>query len=170
MKAILAGAVMLAAVPLAAEGQQADRARYHVAATVGRTDYDLSVVGQADVYSGRVGVELSRVFGLEGHVGYAAVEEDGGTSKLYTPEAQARVRWPVGRFGPYVGAGAGMIVADSYDPEVANDADVTFSAAGGMTADLGKRVLVLGEVRVRGVGARLTGATGDLNVGVGYRF
>lgn len=170
MKALLAGALMLVATPMAAQAQWTEQGRFHVAATAGRTDYDMSVVGQANVYSGRVGVQLSRLFGVEAHVGYAGVEEDGGTSKLYTPEAQVRVRWPIGLFSPYLGAGAGFIVADSYDPEVENDTEVTFSTAGGVTADLGRRLLLLGEVRLRGVGARMTGATGDVNVGVGYRF
>lgn len=170
MKAMLMGAMLLATVPAGAGAQEAPAGRFHVAATAGWTDYDLSIVGQGKVYSGRIGVQLSPLFGVEGHVGYAAVEEDGGTSKLYTPEAQVRVGWPLGRLSPYLGAGAGMIVADSYDPEVENDAEVTFSTAAGVTAELGRRLLVLGEVRLRGVGARMTGATGDLNVGVGYRF
>lgn len=170
MKAVLTGAMMLALVPTGAAAQQTGPGSVHVAATIGRTDYDMAIVAQANVYSGRAGVRLNRSLSLEGHVGYAAVEEDAGTSRLYMPEAQIQARVPLGRFSPFVGAGAGMIVAESYDRRIPTDSDVTFSAAGGATADVTRRMLLLGEVRVRGVGSRMTGATGDLNVGLGYRF
>ena len=171
MKAVLTAVAVLAVLPAAAAAQQLGTGPVRVAATIGRMDYDMSVVGQANVFSGRLGVRLGSVLGLEAYGGYAAVEEeDLGTTRLYMPEAQIQARWPLGRISPFVGAGAGLIVAESYDPAIGTDSEVTFSAAGGLTADVGSRMLLLGDVRLRGVGPRMAGATGDLNVGVGFRF
>jgi hypothetical protein len=164
----LAAIALFAASP--ATAQHIDQGRFHIAATIGHTEYDLAGVGSSNVYSARGGVRLNRILGVEGLLGYTSVAEDGGNTSLYLPEAQLQARWPLGRVSPFVGGGVGMIVADSFDDAIKTDSDVTFSSAAGVELGVGAGVMLIGEVRVRGVGTRFAGSTGDFNIAVGYRF
>jgi hypothetical protein len=171
MKGTLAlAAAMLVATAASASAQQMNPARFHVAATVGFTEYDLAAVGHANIYSARAGMRLNPVVGIEALMGYTSLETDSGDAELYFPEAQVQFRWPGWRVSPFVGAGAGVVVADSRNPWIATDTDVTFSTAGGLMVDLAGGVILISEVRVRGIGTRLSGSTGDFNLAVGYRF
>lgn len=170
MKCFPLAALIVAIAPLSAVAQQPDLPRMQLAATIGQTEYDFSDVGTATVFGGRAGFWLNRLVGIEAQLGRASLDPNAGNAALYFPEAQLQLRWPVWRVTPYLGAGAGAIIADSRDPQIATESEISFSASGGIGAELASRVMVIAEARLRGAGTRFTGSTGDLNVGLGYRF
>src|SRR5262245_27880836 len=76
----------------------------------GISEYDLSGVDQANITAIRFGYDIGPVLGVEMGMSAADLQLQFGDARLYLPEVQLQARLPLGRFAPYVGAGAGLSV------------------------------------------------------------
>jgi hypothetical protein len=141
--------------------------RYGASLVAGVSQYDLSGTGTTAVLGMRLDAELRRWLVAEAALGFFRPEEQVGERMRYTlPEAQLQVQWPGRVVRPYLGAGGGYLLADG-----SRGRQGTASASGGARVALpGARVDARGELRVRGVGSRFSGAAAEWVVGLGYRF
>lgn len=137
----------------------------------GSLEYDLSGVATVRHFAARAEVPLGRMILAEGSLGYsrfgAGPEEH---TPVITPEAQLHVQWPLGRLAPYLGAGAGALVAFESEAQTEGDAELALSAAGGVRVQLVDRLGARAELRVRGVGTRFAGSTSEWTAGLSWRL
>jgi hypothetical protein len=146
------------------------RAQTSISVYRGTSEYDLSGVDSAPTTAVRAARHLSSLLVLEAGLSYVELREQFGRSNLYLPEAQLQLQWPLGRFAPYVGVGAGLGIDAPEDREFSNDTDATFSVGGGLRVDLPYRLLLAGDARIRTFGTRFTGTGAEASLGVGFRF
>jgi hypothetical protein len=162
-------AVLAAAVPALARAQRADVVgRPAVSVGGGVFQYDLSGTGTVPMLAARVELPLARYALVEGGVVAARPErQSAGRETFVAPEAQLQLQLPLGRFAPYLGAGAGAALRSGGGR---TDSDLTVSGAGGVRAWLTDRTGLRGELRVRGIGTRFTGSAAEWTLGVSRRF
>lgn len=161
---------LIAAIIVSGPAMAQDPIPMEASLNAGVAEYDLSGVDTAPLLALRGGAFLSRHLSLEGSFGYAAVDQQFGQSRLYLPELQAQLSWPLGRVAPYLGMGGGAAIDAAEDPEIGTDTDATFSASIGMRVGLPARVGVRAEVRARAIGTDFTASGGELTAGMAYRF
>lgn len=160
--------LLLAAAALTpAQAQTAPAVSVHA----GNLEYDLSGVTTVRHFAVRGEVPLAPMILMEGSLGYsrfgAGPEEH---TPVITPEAQLHLQWPLGRVAPYLGAGAGALVAFASEVQPARDAELSLSAAGGVRIQLVDRLGARAELRVRGVGTRFEGSTSEWTAGLSWRL
>jgi len=162
-------AVLAVGAPAAARAQRADAPRRPaVSVSAGAFQYDLSGTGTVPMLATRLELPLARYALVEGGVAAARPgRQFAGPETFVAPEAQLQVQLPLGRFAPYLGAGAGAALRSAGGR---TDGDLTVSGAGGVRAWLTDRVGLRGELRVRGIGTGFTGSAAEWTLGVSRRF
>jgi hypothetical protein len=146
----LAAAAGLAVALAAPVHAQAQMGRPAVSAHYGAFHYDLAGTGSASHLAARVELPFSRMMVGQASLGHARVGEPGDRVTLLTPEVQAHLRWPVGRVAPFVGLGAGALIALEGEGQSERETLMSFSVAGGLRGRLTERLGAVGELRVRG--------------------
>ncbi len=123
---------------------------------------------------------VSELSVAEAAIGYGQPAQDFGRSHFVVMEGQYQVRWPLDRFAPYAGMGAGLIVdsptgggqvvpEEGVDPSSTSWAP-TFALGAGARAWLDERTRVMTDIRWRGIGADFRDSSFELTFGLGWRW
>lgn len=157
-------ALIFALFASSATAQRAERA---VALVGGVSQFDLSGTGTTGVLGLRGELSAKRWLMLEAGLTAFRPDEQFGLQRTYAiPEIQVQAQVPGRSFRPYVGLGAGSLIAGG-----ASDARRAFSAAAGTRIVIPETHFnVRAELRVRGVGESFSGTIAEWTVGSGYRF
>jgi hypothetical protein len=169
-----AGTMAVAPEPLEGGMRTATLAPRRGAITIeaagGRTEYDLSGVGNRNFGALRARVHVLPWLAVEPGLVHMRYRDQfwpaAGRWSLWLPEVQAQAELPFGRVRPYVGAGGGAVFA-SLDSERVTDA--TLSVAGGARVELGAGWGVGSELRVRALDP-FHGTMADLGVSLSRRI
>jgi hypothetical protein len=151
----------LVAMPLHA--QRAPATRSAIAVTAGKTDYDLSGTGTRNLLAVRVQLPITQYFRIEAGMTYMNHRVFDSLPVLLhvtMPELQLQAAFPVGRFAPYLGIGAGTAMRSLEGNRLF---DLTVSAGGGVQLRLGNGWGVGGELRLRAIDP-WTNSTADWGV------
>jgi hypothetical protein len=135
----------------------------------GMTHYDFEQSGSAPFFSFLTNYVLSDLSAAEFGIGYARPEQPWGHSDLWVLDGQFQLRWPVGRFTPFVGMGAGIALDRPVgDVEVARRTDATFTIGAGVRAWLDDRTRVRTDLRYRGIGPTFDRTAFEWTIGLGW--
>jgi hypothetical protein len=118
-----------------------------------RTDYVVSDLSVAD-------------FAL----GYGQADQDFGRSHFMLAEGQYQVRWPLDRFAPFAGMGAGIVADSPMDDELGTTWSPTFSLGAGVRAWIDETLRVRTDLRLRGIGADFGQSSLEWTFGLGWRW
>jgi hypothetical protein len=165
VRSFVFSALLLALLGTPALAQQTSVSIYR-----GTSEYDLSGVDQATSTAVRLSRDLNSWIVVEGGLSFVELQQQFGHSKLYMPEMLIQLQLPIGRFAPYVGAGAGLGIDVPENNQFSTDTDPTFLAGAGLRVDLPFNLLLGVDGRIRGFTTRFTGSGAEASVGVGFRF
>jgi hypothetical protein len=157
-----AALLLLATGPLAA--QQGGGPPSETALLAGPSSYDLSGTGTSFAANLSSTVRLAgRVLLFSPNFGYFTYRTQFGNRRHFLfPEAGLQLQVPMGRFRPYLGAGAGAGIDTRGGP---SQLDFTLHAAAGFRLRVRSDWGVRGEVRVRPVDP-FHGHTADFGLGI----
>ncbi len=153
-----------------AAGAQRAPARATTASIVGGvSQWDLSGTGTSPFVGVRIDRELNSVFlGEAGVTAMRPAEQFGERVTYLFPEVQLQAQLPFRVVRPYLGVGGGYGLASSRGE---HSTEGTVAGAGGVRILVPNSSTTLrAELRIRGVGTGLTGATAEWTLGVGHRF
>ena len=158
-------------VGTAAPGAAQDPSSARVTIAGGVTEFDIAGSGTAPVFAVRADLGIARWLVIEPSLSYAPVDQDFGDSRLFLPEIQAQLQWPLGPIAPYLGVGAGYLIEVPEDDDVERDNESTFSGAAGLRVDVTERVGARGELRLRATSIDdFSGTLADWTAGLSYRL
>jgi hypothetical protein len=103
-------------------------------------------------------------------VGYGQPEQDFGRSHFMLAEGQYQIRWPVHRFAPYAGMGAGVVADSPMTDELETRWSPTFSVGAGVRAWVDDTLRVRTDLRWRGIGADFGQTSMEWTFGMGWRW
>lgn len=154
--------LVLAAGPMAA--QQGGGPPSETALLAGPSSYDLSGTGTSFAANLSSTVRLAgRVLLFSPNFGYFTYRTQFGSRRHFLfPEAGFQLQAPMGRFRPYLGAGAGVGIDTQGGP---SQLDFTLHAAAGFRLRVRGDWGVRGELRVRSVDP-FHGNTADFGIGI----
>lgn len=161
-RSITVALLLLATGHLAA--QQGGGPPSETALLAGPSSYDLSGTGTAFAASLSSTVHLAgRVLLLSPNFGYFTYRTQFGSRRHFLfPEAGLQLQAPMGRFRPYLGAGAGAGIDTQGGP---SQLDFTLHAAAGFRLRVRNEWGLRGELRVRSVDP-FHGNTADFGIGI----
>ena len=147
--------------------------RPSVSLSAGAFQYDVSGNRPAPMLAARGELPLSRHFLLEGGVTAARADRRvNGITTFFAPEAQLQAQLPLAGVwvAPYVGAGVGAAFDRRNGPLGPTQRDLTVSAATGVRYWLTEQRGLRAELRLRGIGSRLTGTAAEYTLGSSWRL
>lgn len=165
---ILALAAVLAHA--AAVSAQTPERRLTLSLGGGVGEYDLSGVDSAPLIAVRSAWTISRLFLTEGSFLYVPLDQQFGRSRLYVPEAQLQIRWPLPHVQPYLGAGVGVAIDVPRSNALSTDRELTLSGALGARTAFPGRVGLQVDLRVRGIGSSFEGSGAEATAGLTVRI
>ena len=137
----------------------------------GVAQYDLSGTGTEGFFGLRLDLPMSEyVFAEPGFVYMSYRSQGGDLIRHLTAEVQVQGSYPLGRWRPYLGAGAGGFFDLRKQRGGAELVRPTFSGAGGTRVDLTGALGARAELRVRGVGKGFNGTIAEWSAGLSWSF
>lgn len=162
-------ALALAAPRAGAQGQEIPPPA--LALVAGAFQYDLSGTGTEPFVALRLDLPMSEHVIAEPNLGYVSYTTQGGDPiRHLTAEVQLQGSWPIGRWRPYLGAGAGGFLDLRKQRDGGEFARATVSAAAGMRVDLLAQLGARAELRVRGIGEGFSGSAAEWSAGISRSF
>lgn len=181
--AILACGLALATRPASAqsvpEPVPAPHYRHAAGLVAGVSQFDLSGTGTTALVGARLETELQSWLVAEGALGFFRPQEQFPGRSTYTiPEVQLQVQYPGRVVRPYLGLGGGYVFASAgRETQIAGPGNiepgtqVTGSGAVGLRVAIPDQpLLMLTELRVRGIGQSFSGSTAEWTIGLVRRF
>jgi len=136
----------------------------------GLFNFDLSGTGNAPSVFMSVDGEMTEHWIAEGGLTVAFPDQQFDRTKFLIPEGQVQYQWPIGRFSPFVGGGAGIAIDVRDDRFGENRTDLALSGGGGVRISISDSIGVRGEFRLRGFGTHFSGSAAELRGGLFIRF
>jgi hypothetical protein len=166
----LAVAAALTASAAAAGHAQDDPMTLTSSINAGFMSHSLNGSGTNPFFAFRTDYVVSELSVAEFALGYGQPEQDFGRSHFVLAEGQYQIRWPMGRFAPYAGMGAGIIRDSPIDAEPGATWHATFAAGAGVRAWLDPRTRVRTALRLRGIGADFGARSLEWTFGIGWSW
>lgn len=169
--AVIAAFMVSAPLFVSSHGVAQDAAGPVLSLSAGVSQWDLSGTGTTSMLALRGTMPLSSIVLVEaGFLVMRPEQQFGERTTFVVPEAQLQLQWPLGRFAPYLGIGAGAALDFASEQAGGLDSDLTISGAGGLRLNLTDQWGAQTELRARGIGTGFEGATAEYTVGLMWRW
>jgi hypothetical protein len=174
--AMVGAVVALVALPGASPAGPADLAGQDMVMTsttsinAGIMAHRLEGSGSNPFFALRTDYVVSDLSVADFAVGYGQPEQDFGRSHFMLAEGQYQIRWPVHRFAPYAGMGAGVVADSPMTDELETRWSPTFSVGAGVRAWVDDTLRVRTDLRWRGIGADFGQTSMEWTFGMGWRW
>jgi hypothetical protein len=173
-RAAITAGLLLVAGTTASSAQTTSTSGPTISVHAGVFDYDLNGVGTVRHFAARGELPVNSYVFVEASLGYSrpGPRPEERTTVLI-PEVQAQLQYPFGRVAPYLGVGAGSLMALAGDAQDKFDAALSLSTAAGARVRLAERLGARAELRVRSVemnGNIFAGATAELTAGLSWHL
>lgn len=165
----LAAGATLALLPAGGRAQEIPPPA--IALVAGVSQYDLSGTGTVGFASLRLDLPMATWLYAEPGFGTMRYVSQGGERiRHLAAEVQLQGSWPLGRFHPYLGAGAGGFFDLRKQRGGAQFVEPSVSGAGGLRVTLPHGLGVRAELRVRAIGKRFGASMAEWGAGVSKSF
>lgn len=166
-----AGALLVMGV-VASHAQTRGPSGPTISVHAGVSDYDLSVLATVSHFAVRGDLPIGSYVLMEASLGYSrpGPRPEERTTVLI-PEVQAQLQYPFGPVAPYLGVGAGSLMALPGAAQDEFDAALSLSTAAGVRLRLAARLGARAELRVRAVqmnGNLFAGSTAEVTAGLSW--
>ena len=142
-----------------------------IAVSSGVLNYDLSGTGNTASIAVTVDRAIIGNWLAEGGLTYARpTQQFRDRTNFFLPEAQVQYQFPIGRFAPFVGGGAGAAIDIRDELFGGTRTDLALSAGGGVRATLTETLGLRGDFRLRGIGSHFSGSVAELRGGIYWKF
>ena len=142
-----------------------------VAVVAGVAQYDLSGTGDETFIALRIDLPMAEYLYVEPSFGYMSYESQGEEDiRHLSAEVQVQGSWPLGRWRPYLGVGAGGFFDLRKQRGGSDLVQPAFSGATGLRVDLPSGFGARAELRVRGIETGFTGTVAEWGAGLSRSF
>lgn len=137
----------------------------HVSIMAGVSVYDRGGVGTTGAYSLRADLPIYPSVLFEGGLTYIRPGRDEGVADVFIPGIQALLQGTSGRFSPYAGLGAGVLVETRSG---GRSTEITFSPSfsAGVRIGVSEGAAIRVEGRLNAVGADFRGVYSEMGAGL----